>query len=176
MDTLSFFELLSLPSGAQLVSDHGAVTLLLVMHDGPEKVTLERVALGSPVSLLDVIQAAQQRGMELFTPTVTVLAKKPKESASEQPKVGIAKGFQFPKVPCSQCGKLIGENQIKKHEAKHDRKSQAAAPAPLEPEPEPEPEPEMEAPQRSYEPDVEPDYLFRDELLGALQRAERMAA
>ncbi len=140
MDTLSIFELLSLPSGAQLVSDHGGITLLIVSHDGPHKVTIERFTMGSPVSLLDVIQTAQQHGVELFTPTVTVLAQSPKEEAvNEPPKPGFAKGYKFRTVECSQCGKAVSVSQIKRHEATHERQSQVAAPAPQEPDPEPDP-------------------------------------
>ncbi len=143
MDTLSIFELLSLPSGAQLVSDHGGITLLIVNHDGPHKVTIERFTLGSPISLLDVIQIAQQHGVELFTPTITVLAQQPQEEAvKEPPRAGFGKGYKFRTVDCSQCGKAVSVSQIKRHEATHDRESQIAASAPQEPEEQPEPEPE----------------------------------
>lgn len=62
-DVLSLYDVLALPNGAQIVSDRGEVTLLTMVHDGPNKLTLERVPLGSAVSVAQLYWELEQRGL-----------------------------------------------------------------------------------------------------------------
>lgn len=63
MDLMSIYAALETPAGAQLVSNHGELTLLVVRHDHEHAVCIERYPLGATIDVTLVIKLIDSVGL-----------------------------------------------------------------------------------------------------------------